>query len=226
MKKCTLWVALLCGTGFTCLLCLVLALSTSALLSILLAIFLSPGGIVVDLLVRPKEFSPPLLILAANSVIYSAVAYGGLSVLRHRVGPEKIRIIAIRLVLPVAILVTLVSVSIPKFNPLWPHGLAQLTRQETALRQALPVGTRLDAARAALQSKGISFAENSEQTQTLVLDQNGTSIVATPGDHVISARVRTEAGAFPCEYDIQLVLLFGQDSVMRQQYVDSFRVCP
>lgn len=180
---------------------------------------------VADLVVKPKEFSPPILILAANGLIYSAIAYAGVSVLGRGLGAEKLRTATIRLVFPVAILVGLVF--IPKLNPLWPRGMTELTTQEEQLRQALPLGMKLDGVRAVLHSKGIQFREETEASQSVVFDDGkGGSITAAPGDQVVSARLQTEANQFPCGYDIQIVLLFGQDERMKQQYVQRLRVCP
>lgn len=217
--------ALLCGTGFACLLTLLLGLSSSALLSVPLIVLLTPGGILADLVIRPQELSPPMVVVAANSLIYSMVAYGAVFLPRHRPATEKMRIATMRLVLPVAVLVGLVC--IPKLNPMWPHGMAELTLQEKALQDALPVGAGLVGTRDVLRAKGISFDENTEADRTVVLNGgNGMSIVAAPGDLVISARIPTEARAFICSYDIQIVLLFGTDQRMRQQYIHRLRLCP
>jgi hypothetical protein len=226
MKRYRFAFAFLCGTGFTCALPLLLGLSSSsAALSVLLGIFLTPGGIVADLVGKPTEFSPPISILAANSLIYSAIAYAGVSVLGRGLGAEKMRTATIRLVFPVAILVALAF--IPKLNPLWPRGMRELTTQEKELQQALPLGMRLDGVRAVLQSKGIQVREETEASQSVVLDDGkGGSITAAPGDRVVSARLQTEANQFPCGYDIQIVLLFGQDERMKQQHVQRLRLCP
>lgn len=225
MKRYRFAFAFLCGTGFTCVLPLLLGLSSSSVLSVLVGVFLTPGGIVADLVVKPKEFSPPLLVLAANSLVYSVIAYVGVAIFGRGLTTERMRIAALRLLVPVAILVGLVC--IPRLNPLWPHGMTELTAQEKALRDALPLGTGLDTARVVLRSKGIRFYEDTETSQRVILDDGmGMSITAAPGDHVISARLQTRASAFPCGYDIQLVLLFGQDENMRQQYIHRPRLCP
>ncbi|HEY5027155.1 MAG TPA: hypothetical protein VIK39_02000 [Candidatus Angelobacter sp.] len=203
---------------------MLLRLSSSAVLSILTGVFLTPGGIVADLVVKPKEFSPPILILAANSLIYSAITYAGLSVLGRGLGAEKIRIATIRLVLPVAILVGMAC--IPRLNPLWPRGMTELTRQEKVLQEALPVGMQLEGARAVLRAKGIQFQEETEASQAVLLKRQGRSITAAAGDRVISARLETEASQFPCGYDIEVVLLFGPDERLKDQYIHRLRLCP
>ena len=138
---------------------------------------------------------------------------------------ETMRLAAMRFVAPVAILFSLSCV--PALNPLWPRGLAELATRESELQHALPLNMGLDRARTVLQSKGIPFHEDTEPNQTIVLDDGrGLSISAAPGDRVVSARLQTEARAFPCGYDIQIVLLFGPDERMRQQYVHRFPLCP
>jgi len=62
---------------------------------------------------------------------------------------------AIKLVLPVAILVSLAC--IPALNQLWPHGMTELERQERSLQDALPIGMELEEARDALHSKRIQL---------------------------------------------------------------------
>jgi hypothetical protein len=183
-----------------------------------------PGCIVADLVVKPTEYSPPMLILAANSLIYSAITYAGVSIFGRGFGTEKMRAAMIWLVFPVAIFVGLACV--PKLNPLWPRGMTELTTQEKELQQALPLGMGLDGVRAVLQSKGIQFREETEASQSVVLDDGkGGSITAASGDRVVSARLQTEANQFPCGYDIQIVLLFGQDERMKQQYVQRLPLC-
>jgi hypothetical protein len=214
-------VALLCGAGFTSLLVLLLNISV---LSMFLSVFLLPGGILADVLVRPKEFSPPLLVLAANALVYSLLIYAGVSAFGRGIRAEKIRLAMIRLVFPVAILVGLAC--IPKLNPLWPRGMMELARQEKSLQEALPVGMGLEGARAVLRSKGIEFHEKDETSQEVMLERPDTSITAVAGDRVISARLETEARQFPCGYAIQIVLLFGQDERLKDQYVHRLRLCP
>lgn len=162
--------------------------------------------------------------LAANAVIYAVVLFVGLSIFARGIAAEKIRLAAVWLVLPVAILTGLVC--IPTLNPLWPRGMMELTKQEKALQDALPVGMGIDGARAVLHSKGIQFQEQTETSQAAVINRSDKSITAAAGDRVISARLETEASQFPCGYDIEVVLLFGPDERMKDQYVHRLRLCP
>src|SRR5947209_3587769 len=106
MKTYKIAVALLCGAGFASLCLLLLNLSSISFLTVLLVV---PGGILAHWIVKSDDFGPPLLVLAANALVYSAVAYAGVSLLSN-VTAEKLRLMAIRLALPAAILVSLACI--------------------------------------------------------------------------------------------------------------------
>jgi len=218
MAKYKIAVALLCGAGFTSL----VALLIRVLLPFSLLLF--PGGILVHFTVRSDDFGPPLLVLAANVLVYSAAAYAGISFLYGGIAVQKMRLAALRLVLPVAILVGLAC--IPAVDPLWPRGMTKLAEQEKALQDALPVGMSVKGARNVLNSKRIQFQEQDEKSPEIVLQRQDKTITAAVGDRVISARLETEASQFPCGYDIEVVLLFGPDQQMKDQYVHRLRLCP
>jgi hypothetical protein len=224
MAKYRVAVALLCGSGFTSLVLLLIKLSSPSGIALLLSLLLLPGSVIAHLAVRSREIGPPLIVLAGNVIVYAVVLFVGLSIFARGVEAGKIRLAAAWLVLPVAILTGLVS--IPALNPLWPHGMVELTRQEKALQDALPVGMGMDGARAVLHSKGIRFQEQTETSPSSVINRPDKSITAGTGDRVISARLETEASQFPCGYDIEVVLLFGPDDRLRDQYVHRLRLCP
>jgi len=225
MAKYRIAVALLSGSGFASFVLLLLQVSPAAIISGVLGLFLTPGGVLADLLSRSKEFSPPLAVLAANALVYSAVALAAVLACGRSVSAATMRLAAIRLTGPVAILVCLACV--PAFNPLWPRGMTELAKQERELQEALPLGTGLDHARAVLRSKGIQFQEEAETAQTVVLDDaKGKSITAVPGDRVVWARLETGASQFPCGYEIEVILLFGQDDRLKQQHIHRLRLCP
>jgi hypothetical protein len=224
MAKYRVAVALLCGAGFTSLVLLLIKLSLPSGIALLLSLLLLPGSAIAHLAVRSQEIGPPLLVLAANAVVYAAVSFVGLSIFGRGVAPEKMRLATIRLVFPVALLIGLVST--PALNPLWPRGMTELTKQEKALQDALPVGTGMDGARAVLRSKGVQFQEETETSKEVVVNRSDKSLTAAAGDRVISARLETEASQFPCGYDIEVVLLFGPDERMKDQYVHRLRLCP
>lgn len=224
MAKYRTAVALVCGAGFTSLVLLLIKLSSPSGIALLLSLLLLPGSVIAHLAVRSQEVGPPLLVLAANAIIYAAVLFVGLSIFARGVAPEKMRLVAARLVLPGVILTGLVCT--PALNPLWPRGMTELTKQEKALQDALPVGIGVDGARSVLNSKGIQFQEATETSKALVVNRPDGSITAAAGDRVISARLETEASQFPCGYDIEVVLLFGPDERMKDQYVHRLRLCP
>lgn len=224
MAKYRVAVALLCGAGFTALLVILIKLSMPSGIALLLSLLLLPGSAVAHLAVGSQEIGPPLLVLAANAVVYAVVLFVGLSVFGGGVPAEKMQRATIRLMFPVAILIGLVC--IPALNPLWPRGMSELTKQERTLQDALPVGMGMDGARAVLRSEGIQFQEETETSQAAVINRSGKSITAAAGDRVISARLETEAGQFPCGYDIEVVLLFGPDERMKDRYVHRLRLCP
>jgi len=217
-------VGVLCGAGLTSLLVILIRLSMPTGITLLLSLLLLPGSVVAHLTVGSQGIGPPLIVLTANVVVYAAVAYAGLSIFGRSVAAEKMRLTAIRLVPPVVILVGLVC--IPALNPLWPRGMNELIRQETTLQDALPMGMGMGGARAVLRSKGIQFQEQTETSKAVVVDRRDGSITAAVGDHVISARLETQASQFPCGYDIEVVLLFGPDERLKDEYVHRLFLCP
>jgi hypothetical protein len=217
-------VALLCGAGLTSLVLLLIKLSSPSAISLFLALLLVPGGAIAHVVARSQETDPPLLVLGANVVVYAAAVLAGLYIFGRGVTAEKMRLATNRLILPVVILIGLVC--IPALNPLWPRGMGTLTTQEKVLQGLLPIGLGIDEARAILRSKGIQFQEETETSKAVVVNRQDKSITATAGDRVISARLETEASQFPCGYDIEVVLLFGPDERMKDQYVHRLRLCP
>jgi hypothetical protein len=216
--------ALLSGTGFTSLLLLLLKMLPVLIVSVAISTLLIPGGALVSILFRPKEFNPPLAVLAANSFVYSVVFYFVLAAFWRHPSPGTIRRVTIRLAAPAVILLGLVCV--PAFNPLWPRGLDDLTKEENELRAALPLGSELNQVRALLSSKGFQFREEVERSATVVLRRGDKSITAAAGDRVLSAKLQTQASQFPCGYDMEIVLLFGSDNSLKQQHIGRLRVCP
>jgi hypothetical protein len=217
-------VAVLCGAGFTALVLLLIKLSSPSVFALLLGLPLLPGGAIAHFLVKSQEIDPPLLVLAANAIVYAAIAYAALCIFGGGVAAEKMRSLAIKLVFPVAILVGLVCV--PVLNPLWPRGVMELTQQEKDLQDAFPLGMGVDEARTVLRSKAIRFQEQTMSSGTVVANRPDKSIRAAAGDRVISARLETQASQFPCGYDIEIILLFGPDEKLKDQRVRRLRLCP
>lgn len=124
-------IAVLCGSGFTSLLILLLWLPFPPL-SVVSALLLAPGGIVASVLTRSESFGPPSLVLVVNSLLYSVVVYVSMSVLGKEIPATKIRFALAKLSIPVIILLALVC--IPALDPLSPHGMVELGEQEDLFR--------------------------------------------------------------------------------------------
>jgi hypothetical protein len=206
------------------LLVVLLEVSRFAALGIAISLVLLPGGLVSTVYSRSSDFPPPLAVLATNSIIYSAVAYTAIVVFWRDLTFARMRNLMLWLVAPTAILVGLACT--PSLDPLFPRGLVEVAKDETELQAAFPVGTTLNEARSALRSRGIPYQETKEQSKTVVLERDRTSITASEGDVVIAARLQTAASQFPCGYEIEVVLLFGQDDKLSQQYIHRLRICP
>jgi hypothetical protein len=224
IKQHLILAAVLSGVGFASVLLLVLKALPVTIVSVATSILLLPGGALFAVLFRPKDFDPPLGILAADAFVYSAVFYVVLSTFWREANPVTIRRVTIRLAAPVVILLGLVC--IPTLNPLWPRGLNDLTKQENELRAALPLRAELSEVRALLSSKGFQFREEVEPSGTVVLRKGEESMTAAAGDRVLSARLQTQASQFPCRYDMEIVLVFSPDDKLKEQYIRRLRVCP
>ncbi|HZR28821.1 MAG TPA: hypothetical protein VFA71_08570 [Terriglobales bacterium] len=216
------FVALLCGVAFASLSVLLLNIWPIALP---LSMFLLPGAIPVAYLSGSQGLGPPLAVLAANALVYSGIAYAILFAYCRNSKATTMRLAAIRLTAPAVIFLGLTC--IPAFNPLWPQGMVELTKHEKELQDLLPLGTGLDQVRAVLRAKGIEFHEETEKAAEVVLNNGqGVILTAAPGDRTISSRLETDASQFPCGYDIEIVLLFGPDQKLKQQYIHRWRLCP
>jgi hypothetical protein len=136
---------------------------------------------------------------------------------------EQVRRIAAWSIFPVAAIAGLAC--FPSMNPLWPHGMADLAIEESELQTAIPFGMSLDRVRGVLNSRKIPFNESIE-SDGVVLQNPPETITAQSGDTVLVSRFQTEAFAFPCGYDMQIVLLFGHDRNLKQRYIHRFPMCP
>jgi hypothetical protein len=222
MMKYRVAVALMCGAAFTSL--VVLLMNAPTPLVLLLSPALIPGTAFVSLFLRLGGFGPPLLVLAANTIFYAAAAYAAIWIFRDRVSLMGLRRAAVFLAVPMAALTGLACT--PRFNPFWPQHMAELSTQEQKLQAALSVGLGIDHARDILRSKGIEFQERTQTSSDLVPQSRYGNVKANAGDDVISARFQTDAFVFPCGCQMELMLVFGPDGKLRQQYVHRLRICP
>jgi hypothetical protein len=74
MAKYKVAVGLLCGRGFTSLLLLLIRLTSPSPIALFPLFLLLRGGAIAHVIVRSQDIGPPLLVLAANEVVYAAVA--------------------------------------------------------------------------------------------------------------------------------------------------------
>lgn len=142
----------------------------------------------------------------------------------RKAGLTRLRRIAGWSVAPVTTVAVLAC--FPAFNPLWPHDMAELARQESELQTAIPLGMSLDQVRSVLNSRKIRAYESTQPNADVVLQNPETTITAQTGDTVLTSRFQTEAFDFPCGYDMQIVLLFGNDRRLKERYIHRFHVCP
>jgi hypothetical protein len=221
MTKYRICVSLLSGLGVTSVVCLLLNIPVA---NFFLSALFIPGAIVLSILSRSENWDSIPALLGSNFVVYSFVALGAILLRFRNIQAAKLRQIAIWLVFPVTVMSRLVC--IPSLNPLFPVGMAELSRQELELQQALPLGMGLNDARAALKAKGIQSYESIESSGSVVFQGPDRKITAAAGDRVLSSRFQTVASRFPCGYDMRVILLFGEDERLKEQYVHRFPICP
>jgi len=200
MTKYRLMLALAAGAGFSALAILLLNLN-SGLASVILSILLLPGGMVSAFASRSRDLYSPLAVLGANAAIYAGLAYLLLGRYFSRINVEKARSSLTLSAVSAFVLVFLVC--IPSLNPLWPRGMRQREQEERELREGLLVGSRLDQSRAFLRARGIEVHEEQVKARLEVPRRRGPSFVLQPGDRLVSARITTDAGQFPCGYAIE-----------------------
>jgi hypothetical protein len=215
--------ALLAGAGFSSLAILLLNLDSAAASSIL-SFLLLPGWAISELYSRSKDLYSPLIVLAANAVAYGGLAYFLLGRYFSRINTEKARYCLALSAVPAIALVSLACV--PSLNPMWPVGMQWLAQEEAELHSGLPVGSQLDQSRAFLRARGIAAYEQEVKVGQEIPRREGPSFAVRPGDRLVSARIATDAGQFPCGYAIELGLVFDANGVLRENHVDRLRLCP
>lgn len=142
----------------------------------------------------------------------------------RKAGLIRLRQIAGWSTLPVTAIATLAC--FPSMNPLWPHGMTELAKQESELQTAIPIGMSLDEVRSVLNSRKIQFDESTEPSDGIVLQNLEATLAAQSGDTLLVSRFQTEAFEFPCWYDMQIVLVFGHERNLKERYIHRFRLCP
>lgn len=213
-------VAVLCGLGLASLICLLLNIPVA---NLFLLALLSPGAIVLNIFSLADDWNIPAL-LAANVVSYSMLAFLVILLWYRNVPAVGIKRTAVRLVVPVAALSCLACFH--ALNPLLPVGIAELSRQENDLQQALPLNIALNDAKQVLTKKGIQFSDSLEQTESVLIRSASKNMTARAGDRVLVSRFETSARQFPCGYDMSVVLLFGPDERLKDRYISRSPLCP
>jgi hypothetical protein len=183
------------------------------------AFLIFPGGLIAAL---PFHSESPFIVMAGNAFFYTILTYFFLGV-RSDVGARFLRLASICLVVPVAALVTLSC--IPSLNQMFPSGMAELGRQEAELQNDFPDTVNIENARAVLRSKNIQFDESNPSTGVIIQRQDA-NMQASSGDTLMYSRFQTNARQFPCDYDMEIYLLFDATGKLKQHYVHRFRICP
>lgn len=221
MTKYRILVSLLSGLGVVSLVCLFLNIPMANFF--LLALFI-PGGIAVSILPWYMNWVSISALLGANVLIYSVLVFVLILSRFRTIELAKLKQIALRMVLPVSAMSCLACV--PSLNPLWPKGMAQLSKQESELQSALPLNMRLQDVRSVLIAKGIESVDFVESSEDVVFQGPDKKITAHAGDRVLSGRSQMSATSFPCSYEIQVVLVFGPDEKLKERYVRRAPICP
>ena len=162
--------------------------------------------------------------LGANAVVYAGLAYFLLGRYFSRINVEKAKYSLALSAAPALAFVFLACV--PSLNPMWPRGMQRLAQEESELHDGLPVGSRLDQSRAFLRARGMEAHEEEVKIRQEIPRRNGSSFVVQPGDRLVSTRITTDAGQFPCGYAIEMGLVFDANGVLRENHIDRLRLCP
>lgn len=218
--------------GRLCVASLLFGVAIASLLAVVLNVprlgheadvLLIPGGIVASVFSRALV-PHPMLLLVANAIFYAMCFFGLCLSLRRwltasivRLGPWAVGFLAV---------VLFALACIPRFDPLWPHGMGELRDREVRLRNLIRGDMTIDEVRAALEQESIPLNEETEDRARDILRNRNTQIIASAGDRLIFSRFRTDAIQYPCDYDLQVVVLFAPDGKIKNRYVASLPICP
>jgi hypothetical protein len=220
MRKWNLVIAISFGAAIAASASLLLNLNG---LIVVMSAMLLPGGLLSGFWSRTPEYSAPAL-FATNALLYSILVWVIVAVVSRKASVSALRRTAVVVGVP-ALILSCLAFS-PALNPTWPQGMNELANTEKRLQDALPLGMDIQQARTVLQSSGLKFDEENEGASRVVLSREDKVVTASAGDRLLFSRSHTEAGQFPCGYDMQIVLLFGQDQKLKDRYVHRLRICP
>jgi hypothetical protein len=218
--------------GRLCVASLLFGVAIASLLGILLnvprlehkaAVLLIPGGILASMASRALV-PHPMLLLVANAVFYAMCLFGLCLALRRWLRASTVRLGAWAVGFLAVVLFALAC--LPRFDPLWPHGMGELQAREAKLKSLIRPDMTIDQVRAALEQESIPLNEETEDSAREVLRNRNTQIVASAGDRLVFSRFRTDAVQYPCGYDLQVVVLFAPDGKIKNRYVAPLPICP
>ena len=200
-------IAFVCGTGFVCLVSLLLNLP----LGLFFLLFLAPGAIPL-IPFSNVETDPILAFVLPNVLFYSAFSFLCLSLppLSQKLRNTSLRSLSIKLGFATVLLV--VPACIPSLNPLWPHHMKELRRDQHDLELALPAGISLDEAREVLRKRNIELFDEPPTGDT--------------NRRRLYGRLHTDAWNFPCGFDRIVDLQFGPDERLEARDLRLFPMCP
>lgn len=104
--------------------------------------------------------------------------------------------------------------------------MEQLEATERKLRDGPPLGVPIESARSFLPKQGVITYEDLAQNEEAVFQVADNKMIAGAGDTVISAPVPTDALGFPCGFRIDVILMFGNDRMLKKEPIERFRLCP
>jgi len=221
------------SVGRLCVLSLLFGVMIASLLPILLNvvrlerradILMMPGGIFASLLAPAAMVPNPMLLLTGNAIFYALCLFGLCLAVRRWLTASTVRLGTWAFGFAAVILFALACV--PRFDPLWPHGMGELQAREIKLKSLIRSDMTIDQVRAALQQESIPLNEETEDSAREVLRNRNTQIVAAAGDRLVFSRFRTDAVQYPCGYDLQVVVLFAPDGKLKNRYVAPLPICP
>lgn len=201
--------AFLSGTGFVCLVSLLLNLP----LGLFFSLFLAPGAIPLAPFSKSVDADSILPLVLANVSFYSAFSFLCLSLppLSQKLNNTSLlRSLSIKLGFATAVIIVLAC--IPSLNPLWPHRMKELRQDQHDLELALPTGISLDEGREILRKRKIQYSDETE--------------IGDISRRRLYARTRTDAWKFPCGFDRIVDLQFGPDERLEARDVRLFPMCP
>ena len=110
-----------------------------------------------------------------------------------------------------------------------PHGYRNLERLESTANRCTLTSSSIADVSDCFRQEGIQFsALPKAQEETLIYSDGRVRITAHKGDTPMTAMTRSGAtGPFPCgRVDVQIVLVFGQDEMLRDRSVKRVYICP